>query len=141
MATTITANKKRVYYDCTKCPGYCCSIYDRVQVTKRDLTRLAKHFGVSEEIAAARYTKMYQRERILRRKKDPIFGKACKFLDPETRRCTIYHGRPSVCREYPDKTHCNYYDLIQFERTQQDDPLVVPVVQITFRQAKKKQLT
>jgi len=134
---TTTENKKRSYYDCSKCPGYCCSIYDRVQVTKRDLTRLAKHFGISEELAAARHTKMYQKERILRRKKDPIFGKACKFLDPETRRCTIYHGRPSVCREYPDKPRCNYYDLIQFERTQQDDPNVVPVVQITFREPKK----
>ena len=137
MPTTTTDHKKRSYYDCTKCPAYCCSIYDRVQVTKRDLKRLAKHFGISEETAAERHTKMYQKERILRRKKDPIFGLACKFLDPETRRCTIYNGRPNVCRTFPDKTHCAYYDLIQFERTQQDDPTVVPVVQITFREPKK----
>lgn len=137
MSTTITDDKKRIYYDCTKCPAYCCSIYDRVQVSARDLKRLAKHFGISEETAAQRHTKMYKKERILRRKKDPIFGLACKFLDPETRRCTIYNGRPSVCRSFPDKTHCAYYDLIQFERNLQDDPNVVPVVQITFREPKK----
>ena len=135
MATT--EPKKRSYFDCAKCPAYCCSIYERVVVTKRDLKRLARHFGVSEQIAAERHTKMYQNERILRRKQDPIFGMACKFLDRETRRCTIYHGRPSVCREFPDKTHCAYYDLIQFERSQQDDQTVVPVVQITFREPKK----
>src|SRR5216684_6750905 len=125
------------YYNCAKCPAYCCSIYERVEVTKRDLKRLAKYFGVSEESAAKRYTKMWQNERILRRKKDPIFGEACHFLDPKTRRCTIYHGRPTVCREFPAKTHCAYYELIQFERRQQDDPDVIPVVQITFLNGKK----
>lgn len=137
MATSTTEPKQRSYYDCGKCPAYCCSIYERVVVTKRDLKRLARHFGISEKAAAERHTKMYQQERILRRKQDPIFGMACKFLDPDTRRCTIYHGRPSVCREFPDKTHCAYYELIQFERTQQDDQTVVPVVQITFREPKK----
>jgi uncharacterized protein len=137
MTTTITDDKKRSYFDCAKCPAYCCSIYERVVVTKRDLKRLARHFGLSEQTTAERHTKMYQAERILRRKKDPIFGMACKFLDPETRRCTIYNGRPGVCRTYPEKTHCAYYDLIQFERNQQDDQNVVPVVQITFRDPKK----
>src|ERR1700694_2243619 len=108
MSTTITDEKKRIYYDCTKCPAYCCSIYDRVQVSQRDLKRWARHFGSSEETAAERHTKMYKKERILRRKKDPIFGLACKFLDPETRRCTIYNGRPGVCRTFPDTTHCAY---------------------------------
>lgn len=137
MSTTTTSGKKRLHFDCTKCPAYCCSIYDRVQVSKRDLKRLARYFGVSEETAAAQHTKMYKQERILRRKKDPIFGLACKFLDPQTRRCTIYDGRPAVCREYPDSTHCAYYTLLEFEREQQDDPTCVPVVQITFRSDKK----
>src|SRR5256885_8235859 len=36
------------YYNCSKCPAYCCSIYERVQVTKRDIRRLANHFGVED---------------------------------------------------------------------------------------------
>jgi Fe-S-cluster containining protein len=102
-------------------------------VTKRDVQRLAKHFGVTYEIAEQRFTRRYKDERVLRRKADPIFGQACKFLNPETRQCTIYHARPAVCHEFPTTKRCAYYDLIEFERTQQDDPDVVPVVKITFR--------
>ena len=127
----------RSYYDCTDCPAYCCSIYDRVQVTKRDIRRLAKYFGVTEEQATNRYTKMYSKERVLRRKADPLFGQACQFLNPETRGCTIYHARPSVCREYPTTTRCAYYDLLKFERNQQDDLKVIPLVKITFKNGNK----
>jgi len=135
--TTITDDSKRSYFNCDKCPAYCCSIYDRVEVTARDLKRLAKHFGLSVETAGKRFTKFWQKERVLRRKKDPIFKLACHFLDPKTRRCTIYHARPAVCREFPLTKRCGYYDLLTFERRQQDDFDVLPLVQITFRKWKK----
>ena len=125
------------YYNCSKCPAYCCSIYERVQVTRRDINRLANYFGVDVETAQRRFTTTWQGEHILKRKADPIFGKACKFLDPATRRCTIYEGRPSVCREFPDRTRCAYYDLLTFERSQQGDDTVLPLVQITFRNGDK----
>jgi Fe-S-cluster containining protein len=120
-------------YDCTQCPAYCCSIYERVQVSKRDISRLARHFGVTYETALVRYTRPYQNERVLRRKADPILGQACKFLNPETRQCGIYNARPMTCREYPETERCAYYDLIEFERAQQGDPDVLPLVRITFR--------
>jgi uncharacterized protein len=140
MGRTITDEQPKVHYDCSKCPAFCCSVYERVQVTKRDLNRLAKYFGVPVEVAEKRYTKIHAAsgERVLRRKKDHIFGEACQFINPETRGCTIYHGRPQVCREYPDRTRCSYYDLLQFERRQQDDEDVLPLVQITFRKVKKR---
>ena len=128
---------KPSYYNCSKCPAYCCSIYERVQVTNRDLKRLAKHFAVDLETAARRFTTVWQGERVLRRKADPIFGKACKFLNPDTRQCTIYHARPLVCREFPARARCAYYDLLQFERVQQGDDTVLPLVQITFRNGHK----
>ena len=121
------------YYNCSKCPAYCCSIYERVQVTRRDINRLARYFDVDSETAQKRFTTTWQGEQILRRKADPIFGKACKFLNPETRQCTIYDGRPQVCREFPARSRCAYYDLLTFERAQQGDETVVPLVQITFR--------
>ncbi|MBA3804277.1 MAG: YkgJ family cysteine cluster protein [Acidobacteria bacterium] len=141
MGRTLTDEQKKVQYDCSKCPAYCCSIYERVEVTKRDLNRLAKYFKMTVEATEKRYTKRHSGERVLRRKKDPIFGMACQFLDPETRGCTIYHGRPNVCREYPARTRCSYYDLLQFERRQQDDVNVLPLVQITFRKVRKKVIT
>jgi Fe-S-cluster containining protein len=128
---------KTSYYNCSKCPAYCCSIYERVPVEERDVKRLAKHFGVNFRTAQQRFTKTYNGERILRRKADPIFGQACKFLNPETRQCTIYHARPKVCREFPARERCAYYDLLQFERGQQGDETVIPLVQITFRNGDK----
>jgi Fe-S-cluster containining protein len=139
MTQKITDEQPRVYFDCSKCPAYCCAIYERVQVTKRDVNRLAKYFGVTSDVAARRYTKLNKEngERVLKRKKDEIFEEACQFLNPETRGCTIYHARPQVCREYPARTRCSYYDVLQFERLQQDDDTVLPLVQITFREVKK----
>ena len=102
----ITDDKPRVYFDCTKCPAYCCSVYERVQVTKRDLNRLARHFNVSVETAKRRYTLVHKEsgERVLKRVKDSIYPETCMFLNQETRGCTIYHGRPAVCREYPARS-------------------------------------
>ncbi|HUQ32079.1 MAG TPA: YkgJ family cysteine cluster protein [Pyrinomonadaceae bacterium] len=140
MTKKITDEQPRVYFDCSKCPAYCCSVYERVQVSKRDLSRLAKYFSLTPEQAARRYTKIDKStgERVLRRKKDVIFKETCMFLDQETRGCTIYHARPGVCRQYPDRSRCSYYDLLRFERIQQDDDTVLPLIQITFREVEKK---
>lgn len=123
---------RRVRYDCTKCVGYCCSIYERVEVTNKDLKRLAAHFGLTVEQTEKRHTVVRYGGRILRRRKDHIFGKACKFLHPETRGCTIYEGRPEACRAYPGLPDCTYFDVLEFEREIQDDPSIVPVVRLTF---------
>ena len=138
MGEATNARKPKTYYDCVKCPAFCCSVYERVQVTPRDIRRLAKHFCVTEEVATVRYTKLWEKERVLRRKRDPLLGETCQFLNFETRGCGIYHARPAVCREYPTTTRCAYYDLYKFEQTQQDDPNTLPIVQITFRNGKKK---
>lgn len=74
MTKTIKDDQPRTYFDCTKCPAICCSIYERVALTKRDINRLAKHFGVSYETARRRYTKQWQEERVLKRVKDKIFA-------------------------------------------------------------------
>jgi len=136
MGEPATATKPRSYYDCVACPAFCCTVYERVQVTPRDIRRLAKHFGVTEEVATVRYTKRWEKERVLRKKADPLLGKTCQFLNLETRNCGIYHARPAVCREFPTSTRCAYWDLWKFEREQQDDDDVLPLVQITFRSSK-----
>jgi Fe-S-cluster containining protein len=123
----------RVHYDCSACPAYCCSIYARVEVTDRDLDRLARYFGVTRAEAERRYTKRLDGSRVLRRKKDALLGEVCRFIDPKTRGCTIYEGRPKVCREYPGKPRCAYFDVLQFERETQGDPDVLPLFQITFK--------
>jgi Fe-S-cluster containining protein len=115
----------RVLFNCLRCPAYCCS-YDRIEVTKRDIARLAKHFQVSYETAKARYTKIAYGDRVLRQQADHIYNKVCMFLDTEKRRCTIYDARPGVCREYPDSLRCGYYDFLASERRRQCDEEFIP---------------
>ena len=44
-------------YNCAKCPGYCCS-YPVIPLTKGDVERLAKHFGLNFEAARKKFTKV-----------------------------------------------------------------------------------
>lgn len=109
-------------YDCKKCPGYCCS-YPIIAVSGRDLTRLARHLGLTEAECERRHTEArHGRKRIMKRKADTHFGRICKFFDTEARRCTVYEGRPATCREFPGKGRCGYYDFLKFERATQNDP-------------------
>ena len=108
-------------YDCTKCPGFCCS-YPVIPINRRDVERLAKHFDVDFDTAKERFTKAaHGRKFCLKRKTDEHFGRICKFFDTDARRCTVYEARPSTCREYPVKNRCGYYDFLKFEREQQGD--------------------
>lgn len=71
--------KSKVDYNCSKCPGYCCT-YPRIVVTDKDIARLANHFGISEDAARLRYTRQYEfesddpdeyvNERILKHRKE-----------------------------------------------------------------------
>ncbi len=112
-----------VFYACDRCPSYCCS-YPRIAVTAADVRRLARHFGVDAATARKRFTKRGQEEgeRVLRHRHDEIFGSACRFLDRESRRCTVYRARPEVCRDYPGGVRCGYYDFLAAERRMQEDP-------------------
>jgi uncharacterized protein len=120
-----TSRSLRVLFNCSKCPGYCCS-YDRIEVTKKDLLRLAKHFKLSYKDAEKKYTKIAWGDRVLRHRKDHIFKTTCQFFDQTGRRCTIYEARPEVCREYPDSVRCAYYDFLSAERRRQGDDTFIP---------------
>jgi Fe-S-cluster containining protein len=112
----------RASYSCDKCPGYCCS-YPEIEVTRRDIERLAKRFDLAYGEAEERFTKLEPKEkvRLLRHRKDTVFATVCMFLDQKKRRCTVYESRPGVCREYPDSKRCGYYEFLKFERAHQDD--------------------
>jgi uncharacterized protein len=116
----------RVQYSCKKCPAFCCT-YSEIEITRRDIERLARHFDLTYAQAEERFTKPDHKNtiRMLRHKKDRIFDSACMMLDQKTRRCTVYEARPGVCRKFPDSTRCGYYDFLRFERTQQGDETLV----------------
>jgi uncharacterized protein len=116
-------------FDCTQCPGYCCS-HARIAVTDHDVRRLARHLGLSAAVARTRLTRRYKTkdvdERILRHRKDSVYASVCALLDRETRRCSVYAARPNVCRRYPYGNRCGYYGFLKFERDFHDDQDFVP---------------
>lgn len=121
------------HYDCSKCPGYCCS-YPSVPVEDEDIQRLADHFGIGKKEARKRFTKKgaankdgEKRPSILRHEDDHIFGTICGLFDQETRSCSVYEARPEICRDYPGRKRCGYYDFLSFEREAQDDPDYIAV--------------
>ncbi len=119
--------KLKILYDCKSCPAYCCS-YPRIIVSKKDLRRLAKYFGLTEKKAGTKLTKKGEEpgEWVLRHKKDETYGSVCRFLDRETRMCTVYKVRPKICRDYPGTRRCGYWDFLKFERMLQEDPDFIP---------------
>ena len=83
-------------YNCSKCPGYCCS-YPVIGLTKNDVKRLAKHFGIGFRKAKAKYTVPRDDEDYtMRRKADVHFGRVCQFFDTDERR--IHAGRNGPMR-------------------------------------------
>jgi Fe-S-cluster containining protein len=117
------SKKLKVLYDCERCPAYCCS-YPRIIVTPKDIRRLAKYFGMTQKEVRKKFTKKGEEpgERVIRHKKDDAYGSVCRFLDRETRMCTVYDGRPKICREFPGTKRCGYWDFLEFERDLQEDP-------------------
>ena len=85
----MTGKPIRIRYDCSKCPGYCCS-YPRIEVKDADVKRLAKHFELTLEQAQRKFTRLYKAdgvsERILRHQKDEVYGSMCRFFDTTERR-------------------------------------------------------
>lgn len=135
LAAKVRREPPRVHYDCDQCPSFCCTIYERVHVTDSDLERMAAHFGWTLEETAQRCTKMWDgKERVLKRKRDPLLEQTCRFLDLKTRGCTIYEARPEACRDYPDRKRCAYYDVLKFEQRHQGDADALPLFRIEFKE-------
>jgi uncharacterized protein len=95
-----------------------------------DVARLAKHHHIAVDAAREKFTKTVEHEgvtmRVLRHRKDSVYKSTCMFFDQTERRCTIYEGRPAVCRNYPNGSTCGYYNFIKFERKHQGDDAFIP---------------
>ena len=124
---------KALKYDCDKCIAYCCSIYDRVQVTPRDIRRLAAHFRVLRKSRRSGLPRCSAKKEFCGAKPIGCLARPACFWIRTRASAPIYHARPLYCREFPTTSRCAYYDLIEFEREQQNDPDVMPLVKITFK--------
>jgi len=73
-----------------------------------------------DRMAWERFT-VIEAKRIMKRQDDEHFGRICQFFDTGARRCTVYEGRPQICRDFPAEKRCGYYDFLEFERRHQED--------------------
>lgn len=104
---------------CDSCAANCCTM--PVEIRLADLVRLGlvDPFEAEHEeprLIARRLVKAKLVERY--NHKDGIFTMArrangdCRFLDAQTRRCTVYEQRPDTCRKHPRvgprPGHCPY---------------------------------
>ena len=128
--------KLPVFYNCAKCPGYCCT-YPQIPVSDYDIKRLAKRFEIGAKVAFERFTKPAEdgKGRVMRHREDQIFQTACRFLHAETRRCTVYEHRPHACRAYPGTSRCGYYDFLASERSRQEEPDLIVSAWVTDTEA------
>lgn len=102
-------------YDCSSCPAYCCG-YPIIEVKKKDMRRLARHFRISEAEAKEKFTeKENNRVRKMRHRPDnKLDTTMCIMLNQKTRQCSIYAARPDICRAHPGD-RCEWHDRRQLE--------------------------
>jgi uncharacterized protein len=97
--------------DCTVCAN-CCRVAS-VEVSDRDVARLAKSMRITPQKFIAEYTVMNEEEntRDLRRTET-----GCVFLSGND--CTVYDDRPDICRNFPHvvrgegRTHTRMWQFI-----------------------------
>lgn len=93
---------------CDLCQANCCTM--PLEVRLSDLVRLGlvDGFEATHE-DPGRIAKRLQKARLIERyhTKTELFTMArradgdCSFLQPQTRRCTVYAQRPDTCRQHP----------------------------------------
>lgn len=118
----VKAAKPKNKFDCSKCPGFCCT-YPLIHVSDFDMRRLAKFFDMTLAELKKKHLWYSRSEKsfMIRTVPDKHFEKRCSFLDPKERRCTVYPARPYHCRAYPNGPKCGYYDFLTFERWHHGD--------------------
>lgn len=84
-------------FRCTQC-GQCCSGEPGyVFVNGQEIAELAAAMGLDGETFERRFVRRVGRRKSLVEYPDGD----CIFLDPDSRRCTVYQARPTQCRTWP----------------------------------------
>jgi Fe-S-cluster containining protein len=84
-------------FKCTGC-GQCCSGEPGyVWVTRDEIAAMAESLAMDVADFEAAFVRTVGRRKSL----IELPGGDCVFLDPQTRRCTLYQARPAQCRTWP----------------------------------------
>jgi Fe-S-cluster containining protein len=92
---------------CDSCSAVCCTL--PVEVTGADLARMELADSYELEDNQKKIARALEKKGVIEHfhVRSGVFTLArradgsCVFLDPKTRRCTIYSKRPNTCRNHP----------------------------------------
>jgi Fe-S-cluster containining protein len=98
--------------DCLKCPSLCCRLAGYVEISDKDIGRLARHLGLSVRDFEAKHIVHKTRAG---KKRIKQADRTCQFLD-NRRRCSVYAARPTDCQGYYCWEHddTTVYDFARF---------------------------
>ena len=91
---------QRIFYDCQNC-GNCCRWPGEVPVGKKEISRMARHLGLSDEIFIANHTQLRASRSGLTLKQSE--NGACTLL--KNNLCTVHPVKPSQCSSFPNRWH------------------------------------
>ena len=96
------------------------------------MKRLAKYLGIGAEETGRRFTTIFEddevRETVLRHQKDEAYGSVCRFLDLETRACTVHPARPQICRGHPGELDIRGSDRPASQSVERRSDAAAPVL-------------
>jgi len=84
-------------FECTGCGDCCSGDPGYVWVDDQEIARMAELMELDVETFEQRFVRREGRRKSLVEYPDGD----CIFLEPETRRCMVYAGRPVQCRTWP----------------------------------------
>lgn len=84
---------------CKSCTAACCRYYEEIEISSRDITRIAAFLGAQSYDIGRQYINWGpDGSRILRKDREGW----CVFI--ENYKCSIYRARPDICRDYMPPT-------------------------------------
>jgi Fe-S-cluster containining protein len=86
-------------FKCTGCGDCCTGGPGYVWVNQAEIDALATRLEMSSTAFEKAYVRQVGVRRTLKELKNRNYD--CVFLDPQTRRCTVYEDRPRQCRTWP----------------------------------------
>lgn len=87
-------------FECSGCGDCCTGAPGHVWVNKAEIADIAKAIGETDiKRFEKRYVIKVGARKSLRELPDANYD--CVFLDPDTRKCQVYHARPRQCKTWP----------------------------------------
>lgn len=113
-------------FDCSKCPGTCCS-FPQIDVTMSEIKRLAKVKGTPLYLFRSQFFERTDDDSgwQIKHRKHSSLGGICSFY-VDGKGCSVYKDRPETCRGFANNGKCIIYDFLAAMRRHTGDRTYFP---------------